>query len=332
MISDDVQGPEAKPDDGTTDHAPMPKSKSTTARASHITDQPVIWSNWHQHTNWLNCFFILFVPLVGCIGAYWAPLHPHTALFALIYYFNVCLGITAGKRSPSHVFIHFSLLANDDTADLSRVSPMLGALARYAGGRVATEFIIATRIQRRAHTQSGEVGRTDVTDLDADPVVVWQHKHYIKTALFMSLIIQTLLCGLGWVDWQGGLIYAGILRAFFIQQTTFFVNSLAHWLGEQPFDDRNAPRDYVITALVTLGEGYHNLHHEFPSDYLNAIQWWQYDKTKWMIWIWKELGLAYDLKQFCYNEIEKGRLQQLQKKVDQKRATLDWASPSNNSL
>lgn len=51
-----------------------------------------------------------------------------------------------------------------------------------------------------------------------------------------------------------------------------------------------------------------------------------------MIWIWKELGLAYDLKQFCYNEIEKGRLQQLQKKVDQKRATLDWASPSKNSL
>ncbi|KAK9585430.1 stearoyl-CoA 9-desaturase [Aspergillus fumigatus] len=96
MISDDVQGPEAKPDDGTTDHAPMPKSKSTTARASHITEQPVIWSNWHQHTNWLNCFFILFVPLVGCIGAYWAPLHPHTALFALIYYFNVGLGITAG--------------------------------------------------------------------------------------------------------------------------------------------------------------------------------------------------------------------------------------------
>ncbi|KAK9638309.1 hypothetical protein HCH54_009168 [Aspergillus fumigatus] len=95
MISDDVQGPEAKPDDGTTDHAPMPKSKSTTARASHITEQPVIWSNWHQHTNWLNCFFILFVPLVGCIGAYWALLHPHTALFALIYYFN---GITDAGR------------------------------------------------------------------------------------------------------------------------------------------------------------------------------------------------------------------------------------------
>ena len=41
----------------------------------------------------------------------------------------------------------------------------------------------------------------------------------------------------------------------------------------KPFDDRNSPRDHVITALVTLGEGYHNFHHEVsnhscPSLYL----------------------------------------------------------------
>lgn len=46
-----------------------------------------------------------------------------------------------------------------------------------------------------------------------------------------------------------------------------------------------------------------------------------------MIWTWKQLGLAYDLKQFKQNEIEKGRLQQLQKKLDQKRQTLDWGIP-----
>lgn len=122
-------------------------------------------------------------------------------------------------------------------------------------------------------------------------------------------------------------MYAGILRICFVQQATFCVNSLAHWLGDQPFDDRNSPRDHVITALVTLGEGYHNFHHEFPSDYRNAIEWWQYDPTKWAIYAWKMLGLAYDLKQFRANEIEKGRVQQLQKKLDQKRATLDWGTP-----
>lgn len=33
-------------------------------------------------------------------------------------------------------------------------------------------------------------------------------------------------------------------------------------LGDQPFDDKNSPRDNFITALLTLGEGYHNFHHE----------------------------------------------------------------------
>lgn len=98
-------------------------------------------------------------------------------------------------------------------------------------------------------------------------------------------------------------------------------------IGDQPFDDRNSPRDHVITALVTLGEGYHNFHHEFPSDYRNAIQWHQYDPTKWAIYFWKQLGLASNLKTFPGNEIEKGRVQQLQKKIDRNRATLDWGVP-----
>ena len=41
----------------------------------------------------------------------------------------------------------------------------------------------------------------------------------------------------------------------------------------------------------------------------------------------KSVGLAYDLKTFKQNEIEKGRLQQSQKKLDQKRAKLDWGVP-----
>ncbi|KAL8677027.1 MAG: hypothetical protein Q9186_006516 [Xanthomendoza sp. 1 TL-2023] len=171
------------------------------------------------------------------------------------------------------------------------------------------------------------IGRTDISDLNADPVVVWQHRNYLTVALFMGLIFPTLVCGLGWSDWLGGLIYGGILRAFVGQQATFCVNSLAHWLGEQPFDDRNSPRDHLVTALVTLGEGYHNFHHEFPSDYRNAIEWHQYDPTKWTIWTWKQMGLAFELKKFRQNEIEKGRLQQQQKSIDRKRSKLDWGVP-----
>ena len=105
------------------------------------------------------------------------------------------------------------------------------------------------------------------------------------------------------------------------------MNSLAHWLGDQPFDDKNSPRDHVVTALVTLGEGYHNFHHEYPSDYRNAIHWNQYDPTKWFIWTMKKFGLANNLKTFSSNAIEIGRLQQKQKKLDQQRSKLDWGIP-----
>jgi len=79
-------------------------------------------------------------------------------------------------------------------------------------------------------------------------------------------------------------------------QSTFCVNSLAHWLGESPFDDKHSPRDHLVTALVTIGEGYHNFHHQFPMDYRNAIKWYQYDPTKWFIWVCQQLGLASHLK------------------------------------
>jgi fatty-acid desaturase len=40
--------------------------------------------------------------------------------------------------------------------------------------------------------------------------------------------------------------------------------SVAHFFGAHTFDDERTPRDHFVTALVTLGEGYHNFHHEYP--------------------------------------------------------------------
>ncbi|KAL2258450.1 hypothetical protein VTK26DRAFT_8230 [Humicola hyalothermophila] len=330
--------------DGTTDHIPLRK-KNYDIRKPHITEQPMTWSNWYQHVNWLNTTFIIFIPLAGLISSYWVPLQTKTAIFTVAYYFFAGLGITAGYHRlwahssykatlPLKIFLaaggsaavegsarwwsslHRSHHRYTDT-DKDPYSVRKGLLYSHIG------WMVMKQNPRR-------IGRTDITDLNDDPVVVWQHRNFLKCVVTMALIVPTVICGLGWNDWLGGFVYAGILRIFFIQQATFCVNSLAHWLGDQPFDDRNSPRDHVITALVTLGEGYHNFHHEFPSDFRNAIEWWQYDPTKWFIWTMKQLGLAYNLKTFPQNEIEKGRVQQLQKKLDQKRATLNWGIPLEN--
>jgi stearoyl-CoA desaturase (delta-9 desaturase) len=59
----------------------------------------------------------------------------------------------------------------------------------------------------------------------------------------------------------------------FVHHATFCVNSLAHYIGSHTYADNHTPRDHFVTALMTLGEGYHNFHHEFPQDYRNAIRW-----------------------------------------------------------
>ncbi|KAJ5808752.1 stearoyl-CoA 9-desaturase [Penicillium riverlandense] len=309
----------------------------------HITETSTTWGNWYQHINWLSVFFIIVLPLMGFVAAFCYPLQRATAVFAIFYYFNTGLGITAGAyhRLWAHSSYRASTPLKIYLAAVG-VGAVQGSIRWWSLGHRAHHRYTDTEKDQYSvrkgfwYSHLGwmvmkqnpkNIGRADITDLNEDPIVVWQHRHYLKAVLFMGLVFPTLVCGIGWGDRAGGLIYAGILRASFVQQATFCVNSLAHWLGDQPFDDRNSPRDHVITALVTLGEGYHNFHHEFPSDYRNAIEWWQYDPTKWAIWTWKQLGLAYYLKEFKQNEIEKGRLQQQQKKLDLRRSKLDWGIP-----
>jgi len=139
-------------------------------------------------------------------------------------------------------------------------------------------------------------GVADVSDLGKSTIVRWQQRWYVPLILLMGFSLPAAIPGYLWGDWRGGCVYAGAMRMCLVHHSIFALNSLAHWLGETPFDDRHSPRDHLITALVTFGEGYHNFHHQFPTDYRNAIRWYQYDPTKWFIAFCAKLGLASHLK------------------------------------
>jgi len=146
-------------------------------------------------------------------------------------------------------------------------------------------------------------------------------------ALFMGIIFPTIVCGL-WGDLWGGYFYAAILRQVLVHHNTFMVNSLAHFWGVAPFADEHTPRDSIITALLTFGEGYHNFHHEFPSDYRNAIKFYQYDPTKWVVTALSYIGQTYDLKIFPENIVKKGQIQMKQKELDRMKNTIEWEVPT----
>ncbi|MBT0585847.1 acyl-CoA desaturase [Alteromonas oceanisediminis] len=143
-------------------------------------------------------------------------------------------------------------------------------------------------------------------DLQKDKVVMWQHNHYIWIVLAANFGITAFL---GWLNGNilGMVLLAGVFRLVAVHHVTFFINSLAHVWGKQPYTDANSARDNGVVALFTFGEGYHNYHHIFEYDYRNGIRWWQYDPTKWLIRGLSFIGLTWDLRRTPEERIEKAK-------------------------
>ena len=87
-----------------------------------------------------------------------------------------------------------------------------------------------------------------------------------------------------------------LLGYHFQYHATFCVNSVAHYIGSQPYGGTGTARDSFITAMLSLGEGYHNFHHRFQSDFRNGFRWYHFDPTKWFIFAASKVGLTWNLK------------------------------------
>ncbi len=161
---------------------------------------------------------------------------------------------------------------------------------------------------------SGKTDYRNIRDLERDPLVNWQHKHYFQLS-FLTNVCLTMALGLIWGDPWGALLLAGFLRLVFCHHTTFFINSLAHYWGSQPYTDENTAKDNGLIALLTYGEGYHNFHHIFQWDYRNGVRWYQFDPTKWLIWSLSRLGLASGLKRVPDHRIESAVIAMQHKRV-----------------
>ncbi|MGA2861260.1 MAG: fatty acid desaturase [Steroidobacteraceae bacterium] len=168
---------------------------------------------------------------------------------------------------------------------------------------------------------SGEPDFSTVRDLQRDPLVMWQHRHYLLLALSTNFGLP-LLVGFLTGDVWGVLLLAGVLRLVVSHHFTFFINSLAHMWGSQPYTDENTARDNPVVALLTYGEGYHNFHHMFAHDYRNGLRWWQWDPSKWFISSMSVLGLARNLKRVPWFRIQRALLDNQFQRAQRRLASL----------
>lgn len=259
--------------------------------------------------DWTNATFLILVHVLAACGAVYLAFNFSwwTVGLAVVWALLTGLGITAGYH---RLFAHRAWEAR---------WPVKALLLGFGAGAVQNSALTWSADHRRHHAHTDkeldpynisrgflwahmgwiffkDPNRTydSAHDLANDKLVKFQHDHYLLLAVLFGGLIPAAI-GMLWGDPIGALLVAGFLRLALIWHATFFVNSLAHTLGKRPYSTKISARDSFVTALVSLGEGYHNFHHHFPSDYRNGVRWWQVDPTKWTVWTLAKIGLAKDL-------------------------------------
>jgi stearoyl-CoA desaturase (Delta-9 desaturase) len=137
--------------------------------------------------------------------------------------------------------------------------------------------------------------RSVVRDLMEDPLVRWQDRWYKVLGIGMAFGVP-LVVGLLTGRVMGCLLIGGFLRIVVSHHGTFFINSLCHMVGRQPYSQEHSARDSAVMAVLAFGEGYHNYHHSFPFDYRNGIKTWHFDPAKWFIYVLSLVKLTRELR------------------------------------
>jgi stearoyl-CoA desaturase (delta-9 desaturase) len=78
---------------------------------------------------------------------------------------------------------------------------------------------------------------------------------------------------------------------------TYTINSLCHAWGSRRYATRDDSRNNPLLALLTLGEGWHNNHHHYPSAVRQGFYWWEVDITYYVLRGLAAVGIIWDLNQ-----------------------------------
>jgi stearoyl-CoA desaturase (delta-9 desaturase) len=265
---------------------------------------------------------IIVVPLAGTVAAialafYRGVTAVDLALFAVLYVLTT-LGITVGFHR------HFAHRAFQARPALSVALGILGSMA--AQGTLV--YWVATH---RRHHQFAEQGLDPHSPYvhEGKPIGRWRgfwHSHVgwmlesrmTNTARFARDIIRdprlsrvndlyavwvtlglALPAAVGGAlsgSWPGalsGFLWGGMVRLFLAHHMMWTSGSTAHMFGTRPFATADQSKNNGLLAIPTLGEGWHNNHHAFPSSSRFALRWWQIDMGGWAIRAFEELGWAW---------------------------------------
>ncbi len=111
----------------------------------------------------------------------------------------------------------------------------------------------------------------------------------------LGAVLATVAPGLGTSGPQM-LVWGFFISTVALFHGTCLINSAAHRLGRRRYATGDSSRNSLLLALLTLGEGWHNNHHHYPSSVRQGFYWWEIDPTYYGLRLLAALGVIRDLR------------------------------------
>ncbi len=122
----------------------------------------------------------------------------------------------------------------------------------------------------------------------------------------LGVLLEWRAPSLGTNGWQM-LVWGFFVSSILLAHGTFTINSLAHLVGSRRFETSDTSRNNWLLSLLTLGEGWHNNHHYYPTASRQGFYWWEVDLTYYGLVLLAKLGLIWDLKPVPVRVLQEGR-------------------------
>ena len=152
-----------------------------------------------------------------------------------------------------------------------------------------------------------------VRDLARYPELRWLDRYdvAVPAALGVGLWalgvwLEAAQPSLGTGPWQL-VVWGFCLSTVVLFHATFVINSLAHRWGARRYETGDESRNNPLLALITLGEGWHNNHHRYPSAARQGFYWWELDLSWYGLKLLAALGIVRDLRPVPRSVLEAGR-------------------------
>jgi stearoyl-CoA desaturase (delta-9 desaturase) len=158
-----------------------------------------------------------------------------------------------------------------------------------------------------------ETNGKEIRDLVKYPELIWLNEnHSVVPILLASSLFGLGLALAAWAPWLGTnglqmLIWGFFLSTVILYHGTFTINSLAHIFGYRTFETRDSSRNNWLLAILTMGEGWHNNHHRYPSSERQGFYWWEFDLTHLVLRGLEKVGIVWDLREPPREILESGR-------------------------